>query len=208
MKYVLSINRCYLIFILIMATGTLSGRHLVGGDITYTCLGKNASGLNEYAIKLNVYRDCRSRDQSTGNTPLDPVVTIYIYNAQNRQLERSVLVSLVDKIELPLTGSDTCVVPPTNLCYEYGWYETTVMLPDNSAGYHLTWGRCCRNETILNIRNPGEYGMALTTRIPNTNLCNSSPAFIQNLPTYICRNDFLSLTTVHLTLMATVWFTA
>ena len=182
-------KRLYLIWFFCLGTGMLSGRHLVGGDITYTCLGKNAAGLNEYTIRLNVYRDCRPNDQSPTNTPFDPVTTIYIYHAQSLQLARSVLVSLKDTMALPLTGSDTCVAPPTNLCYEYGWYETTVALPDNSSGFHVVWGRCCRNETILNIVNPGEYGMAISARIPDTDLCNNSPAFIQNLPTYICRNS-------------------
>ncbi|MDP4742787.1 MAG: hypothetical protein NWR91_04945, partial [Schleiferiaceae bacterium] len=44
--------------------------HLVGGELTYTCIGEN-----QYTIRLVVYRDCNS----TG-AQLDPQSSIGIYD--------------------------------------------------------------------------------------------------------------------------------
>lgn len=158
----------------------------------YTCLGKDPQGFNLYELTLNVFRDCQPTIDFPTNTPFDPEVTIQIYNALNNSLETEVIISLTDTLVLPLTGSDTCVAPPTNLCYAVGTYTTTIRLRDNPAGYEVVWGRCCRNETIQNILQPGEFGMAVNALIPNTALCNSSPSFTNLLPTYICRNDLFS----------------
>ncbi|MDW3650229.1 MAG: gliding motility-associated C-terminal domain-containing protein [Bacteroidia bacterium] len=167
-------------------------KHLVGGDMEYTCLGKDQQGFNLYQITLNVYRDCQPTIDFPTNTPFDPEIAIQIYNALNNSLETEIIIALTDTLVLPLTGSDSCVAPPANLCYARGTYTTTIRLRDNTSGYELVWGRCCRNETIQNILQPGEFGMAINTRIPNTALCNSSPSFTNQLPTYICRSDLFS----------------
>lgn len=181
-------------FILLLVFFAVLGqaKHLVGGDIEYTCLGEDINGNNLYEITLSVYRDCQATVDFPTNTPFDTEVILYIYNSQTNLLETSLLIPLTDTLVLPLTGSDTCVVPPANLCYARGTYTSRVTLLDNAAGYEIVWGRCCRNETIQNILQPGEFGMAVSTRIPNTALCNNSPKFRNLLPTYICLNDLFT----------------
>ncbi|MEO1449895.1 MAG: gliding motility-associated C-terminal domain-containing protein, partial [Bacteroidota bacterium] len=98
-------------------------------------------------------------------------------------------ISLADSTILSPTRSDTCVPPPTNLCYTTTSYSRIVTLPDNPDGYYLSWGRCCRNGTIRNIFRPDRSGMVLSAYIPSTDLCNSSPSFRNALPTFICAND-------------------
>ncbi|MEY3693280.1 MAG: hypothetical protein RL157_604, partial [Bacteroidota bacterium] len=44
--------------------------HLVGGEITYTCLGSN-----QYQVKLRIYRDCFS-----GGAAFDNSVNFTVYN--------------------------------------------------------------------------------------------------------------------------------
>ncbi|MEY4460081.1 MAG: hypothetical protein RL429_70, partial [Bacteroidota bacterium] len=39
----------------LLASFASSAAHLVGGEITYTCLGSN-----QYQVKLRIYRDCFS----------------------------------------------------------------------------------------------------------------------------------------------------
>lgn len=170
----------------------LAGRHLVGGDITYRCLGINAQGLYEYEISMNLYRDCLPNSQFITNTPFDDQILLYFFNAANNSLAGQALISLGDSTFLPLTVADTCVDPPTGLCYVTTTYQTRILVPPNPSGYYISWGRCCRNETILNINNPGGAGMALTAYIPNTSLCNSSPTFNNLLPAFICVNDNFS----------------
>jgi hypothetical protein len=42
-----------LVFLLICTISVLRGTHIVGGEITYKCLGGD-----QYEISLTVYRDC------------------------------------------------------------------------------------------------------------------------------------------------------
>ncbi|MEL6671933.1 MAG: gliding motility-associated C-terminal domain-containing protein [Bacteroidota bacterium] len=168
---------------------TAQARHLVGGELIYRCLGKDANGDNRYLITVLVYRDCRATANSSTNTPFDDLINVYVYRASDLSPMMTQPIGLDDQEDVVLTSADTCVAPPTNLCYARGIYETEIVLPDDPNGYHLVWGRCCRNESIVNLVNPGAQGMALTAKIPNTALCNNSPVFTQNLPTYICIND-------------------
>lgn len=166
------------------------GEHLVGGDLTYKCLGKTPQGLNEYELTLSVYRDCiPSLQFPISNTPFDKNITIYIRDGRTMASFRQVGIALQDSIILELTTSDTCVSPPDNLCYTLATYKANITLPDNPNGYHLAWARCCRNRTIQNILVPESSGMILPAYIPSTDLCNNSPQFVQTLPTYICVNE-------------------
>lgn len=173
-----------------LTPAVLQGRHLVGGDITYRCLGKDPlTGNNRYEVTLTVYKDCLPTPQYITNTPFDRNSVIYIYNAQNNAFVTTLDIPLTDSSTLTLTGPSPCIPPPSNLCYAVAHYRSEVVLADNPAGYHLVFGRCCRNETIVNILDPGNAGIAFTGYIPNTALCNNSPEFTNALPTYLCVNQ-------------------
>ncbi|MEZ4777376.1 MAG: gliding motility-associated C-terminal domain-containing protein [Bacteroidia bacterium] len=180
----------FLLLVMVFSAGQVWGEHLVGGDLTYRCLGKTASGLNEYEITLYVYRDCiPSLQFPISNTPFDQNVTIYIRDGRTFNPVRQLNIPFRDSVILELTTSDTCVAPPSGLCYALATFRNTVTLPDNPNGYFLAWARCCRNRTIQNILQPESSGMILPAFIPNTDVCNNSPEFVQTLPTYICVNQ-------------------
>ena len=67
------------LFVLLFSFAPLSAAHLVGGEISYRCVGSNTNG-NVYEIKLTVYRDCNS-----SGAPFDNFAPITIYGgaAQN-----------------------------------------------------------------------------------------------------------------------------
>ncbi|WNJ21224.1 gliding motility-associated C-terminal domain-containing protein [Pontibacter sp. G13] len=178
-----------LLWMVLLAHHSLSAKHLVGGDFTYRCLGEDPNGDNLYEVTMTVYRDCQLDANGNPNTPFDDTVRIAIYDNANLLLVETLAIPLTDSSFLELTSADTCVPPPTNLCYIEGNYISTVALPDNPNGYTLAWGRCCRNATIQNIIDPVDQGMVLSAYIPSTDLCNSSPSFNNALPTYICLND-------------------
>ncbi|MEZ4830168.1 MAG: gliding motility-associated C-terminal domain-containing protein [Bacteroidia bacterium] len=179
-----------LLLVTFLSVNPVWGEHLVGGDLTYRCLGKNAAGLNEYEITLYVYRDCiPSLQFPISNTPFDQNVTIYIRDGRTFNPVRQLNIPFQDSVILELTTSDTCVAPPTGLCYALATFKNTVALADNPNGYFLAWARCCRNRTIQNILQPESSGMILPAYIPNTAVCNNSPEFVQTLPTYICVNE-------------------
>lgn len=186
--YAISLTKILSVFFLLLICTETEGRHLVGGDFTYSCLGKS-NGRNEYQISLNVYRDCLPVQGAPTNTPFDDSVKIGLFDGGTQRLLREFILYLGDSTILDLTSNDPCIPSPTNLCYAKTSYTRTILLEDNPDGYFLQWGRCCRNDNIVNLVNPGQQGMVLSTFIPNTDLCNTSASFNNNFPTYICNND-------------------
>ncbi|MEM7370867.1 MAG: gliding motility-associated C-terminal domain-containing protein [Bacteroidota bacterium] len=186
--YAITLRKLLGVFFLFLLCAPSFGRHLVGGDFTYVCLGQS-NGQNEYRISLNVYRDCVPVQGAPSNTPFDDSVKIGLFDGGDKRFLREIVIQLVDSVILDLSSNDPCIPAPTNLCYTRTSYTQIVRLPDNPNGYYLEWGRCCRNENIVNIINPGQQGMVLSAYIPDTKLCNSSASFANNFPTYICSND-------------------
>lgn len=154
--------------------------------MTYKNLGDVGGTSVQYEIRIELYRDC-----GIGNPAFDdPILGVGIYQESNKLL--------FDKIEIPMLGTpqiipnraaNPCVPAPTNICYEKAVYVNTIILPKNSAGYRITWARCCRNNTIANIETPGDVGIGLEIFIPASGLINNSPIFPSLPPTYICLGE-------------------
>ncbi len=159
------------------------GAHLVGGEITYRCLGNN-----DYEIRMIIYRD----GKSTG-APFDPTAVITIYNSSNIVV-RNRYVPLLSVSNLPLIAPNNCTSLPNNVATERGLYIDTVNLPPTAGGYVITHQRCCRNNTITNINNNNSvWGSTYTTRIPSMDNCNSSPRFNSDPPVVLCVNEYVDL---------------
>ncbi len=161
---------------------TTNAAHLVGGEISYKCLGSN-----NYEITLKIYRDCNS-----SGAQFDPQAAIGIFN--NSGLFTTLAVTLGPIIQLPTTVANPCLIIPPNICTQMATYKTTVFLPPAVGGYTITHQRCCRNATITNIPNPGTWGNTYTIEIPSNDVsCNSSPAYSVNPPIILCTNDSLNI---------------
>jgi gliding motility-associated-like protein len=70
----------------------------------------------------------------------------------------------------------------------------TIYLPPIPGGYQLSYERCCRNMTLINIVNPLGTGATYYTLIPDTSLVltNSSPKYNNFPPIFICANQQIS----------------
>ncbi len=171
------ISRLVVLFSLLICSGTLRATHIVGGEIYYDCLGNN-----DYRITLKLYRDCIN-----GVAAYDNPASIGIFNTAG---------VLLNSIGLPFPGSNfvpptinsPCYTPPQNVCVEEAIYQGVVNLPPIAGGYVISYQRCCRNNTILNLINPGGVGSTYTINIPPTNLavCNSSARYNNFPPIYLC----------------------
>lgn len=163
---------------------TVNAAHLVGGDISYTCLGNN-----EYEIKLRVYRDCGG-----GGAQFDANAVISIYDGDNNFI-RTLNVPKGPTVSIsPNPTNDPCITVPAGLCTEYAEYVVSTSLPPSPLGYVISHQRCCRNNFITNVPNSGDWGNTYTTQVPpNDTSCNSTPE-IQNIaPTVICVGNNLNL---------------
>ena len=159
--------------------------HLVGGELSYRCLGGN-----NYEVRLIIYRDC----QSSG-APFDNPAIITVYDGSN-VLQGNFFFALTSQRSLPNVAPNSCTSLPSLACTEEGVYIDTLNLPFNNTGYTLSHQRCCRNASIANIPNPATWGSTYTIEIPpqsQSNTCNSSPQFSNPPPVALCLNRPVSL---------------
>jgi len=156
--------------------------HLVGGEISYQCLGNQ-----NYRIKLVVYRDCASLGAAFDNP-----AAITIFNGTSQYLNLDV--NLAGRGSLPVSAPNSCTTLPPFVCTEKGVYIDTVQLPASALGYTISYQRCCRNSSISNIPNPGNQGNTFTIDVPpNDFSCNSSPDFTTDPPVALCLNVYSSI---------------
>jgi len=171
-----------LLLLLFLLPKNLHASHIVGGEITFECLGNS-----QYRIILDVYRDCFYGDPAAY---FDNPAHIGVFNSSN---------ILVQTINIPFTGmddtlsaifSDPCLFDPGDVCVHTTRYEKVVTLPTIPGGYQLVYQRCCRNQTISNIYNPDQTGMTIVTYMSEQSMleCNNSPDFTFIPPIFICVN--------------------
>jgi gliding motility-associated-like protein len=175
-------RRIVLVSALLISYFNILATHIVGGELNYKCLGNN-----QYEIRLTVYRDCYN-----GVPPFDNPASVGIFDASNK-LVTNLLIPFKSKTTLPPTmaQANVCVKTPSNVCVEVSEYVATVTLPPITGGYQLAYQRCCRNQTITNLTNPGNQGATYYAHIPDQSqaVCNSNPKFNNWPPIFICVNN-------------------
>jgi gliding motility-associated-like protein len=151
--------------------------HIVGGEIFYDNLGGN-----NYRITLKLYRDCL-----TGIAPYDNPASVFIFNSAGTFID-SLEIPFPGSVTLPVTINNPCFTPPSNICVEEAVYQAIVNLPSIPGGYDITYQRCCRNGTILNLIGPGNVGSTYMAHIPDNTIAagNSSPRFTNFPPLFLC----------------------
>jgi hypothetical protein len=178
--------KIFLIFSLfsVLFTNDLKATHIVGGEIYYLNLGNNV-----YEIRLVVYRDCW-----TGIPDFDDPAAVGIFDSQNNFVD-SIMMKFKSKSFIPPHTNDPCIIPPANICYEVTTYIDTISLPPIKGGYQISYQRCCRNNTILNIIRPDTTGATYYASIPDSGKAsnNSSPRFKNLPPSFACVNQLITL---------------
>lgn len=155
--------------------------HLVGGELSYQCVGDDT-----YILNLVIYRDCNCIDCADFDNPAN----ITIFNSSGSVVNNIQMFSPTI-IEVPLDTEGLCLESSPDVCVERGEYSLDVNLPSIPGGYQVVYQRCCRNNTIVNIVGPGDTGSTYLVNIPeNDGGCNnSSPTFDNYPPIIICANS-------------------
>ncbi len=187
-----------LIFITFIFFAPVKASHLMGGEITWTCITNPANGpVGLYVFTLKVYRDCNGIAIS-GTTQ-----SIIVHN---NPLLASIQVDLIPGAPFdisplcdPINSGNpqmSCTSPQQGSVEEYVYMSLPVNLAGipPAGGWHFTWDECCRNGAITN----GFANQGFTLRavmypytnlgVPqNTNPCfDSSPQFNEQPKTIIC----------------------
>ncbi|MCC6459519.1 MAG: gliding motility-associated C-terminal domain-containing protein [Saprospiraceae bacterium] len=170
------------LFLVFGITGTLQATHIVGGELTYKCLGNN-----RYEFTLTVYRDCY-----TGQPWFDDPASIGVYDANwNLVKDERVYWDSNSNDTLPIQLSNPCLVVPPDVCAHGTVYKAIIELPQKTGGYNVVYQRCCRNQLIRNIIGPLETGITILSYVSEEALkaCNNSAAFNEWPPVAICVHE-------------------
>ncbi len=159
----------------------LLATHIVGGEITYRCLGDD-----NYEITLTVYRDCYN-----GVPWFDQPARVGVYEkGSDSVLVRNLALAYnaFSNDTLPIQLNNPCLTVPPDVCVHKATYKTIVNLPYNPNGYILVYQRCCRNRLIRNLPDPLNTGISFITEISAQSQleCNNAATFINWPPVAIC----------------------
>lgn len=177
-----------ILLVLLGISNLLQARHIIGGAMSYRCLGGD-----NYEFTLRLYRDCYCYNCPAMD--VEAYIGIYRCNSPGCGTQGSVFASLTVQRQslrnIPATEYP-CLVPP-DVCVEEGVFVFQQYLPKSSMSYHVSFQRCCRDETMTNIALPGATGATYTVELtPEAQrLCNNSPEFSIVPPTVICANALL-----------------
>ena len=168
-----------LLFVLAIAQQSFA-THIVGGEITYRCLG-----MSRYEIVLTVYRDCYN-----GRPAFDDPAIVGVYQTGPDLLFTKLLLAYDESTNdtLPVSLDNPCLVVPPDVCVHKATYRKTVMLPYIHKGYTIVYQRCCRNRLIRNIPDPLNTGISFMVKISGKAQleCNNAATFSNWPPVAIC----------------------
>ncbi|MFY8172094.1 MAG: hypothetical protein ACOVJ4_05560, partial [Sphingobacteriaceae bacterium] len=160
-----------------MSVGQLLAAHIVGGDFSY----RHISG-DTYELKLKMFRDC-----GANGAGFEQSISVGIFDkATNARVKN---ITLPRTIIYPIVYNTSCINPQLR-CVEVGIFKGLFTMPatqfNNTAGYYVSWERCCRNNIIKNIVSPGNTPMAfymeLSSAYPGGGglQINNSPEFTRD----------------------------
>ena len=205
--HTLTLRRLALLLLCIsVSVADLCAAHIVGGEVTYSCLGwRNNdpnSGVKVYAFRINMFRDCLddgayfdgvSTGQSTGpdgNSSSQMNISVY-RSDQADPIEATLVLLLGEVSNVPVNLGNPCLILEEEVCQQIGLYDFELELPVIDASYVITYQRCCRAPGLTNIDDSAQFGTTYFIEVtPEAQeLCNESPTFNINPPIALCANE-------------------
>lgn len=160
--------------------------HMIGGDITYLCLGNN-----QFQITLTLFQDCLNGEPTAISEDDPAYYAIYTQGANPLLVQTNDVPSTFTTYVNP-NFSNSCISNFPNTCLREQKFVFTVTLPPTNLGYYIVYQRCCRNAAISNIANPGNIGVTYLAEIPpfQSGECPNNSAVFKSLPPQIiCANN-------------------
>jgi hypothetical protein len=170
---------------------TLKGysTHIVGGGFTL----KHLTG-NSYELTMNYLGDCLNGTQQAFTQDQSDMKRLgFLIREQMR--EKPWFRFYYSKTVLAF-ATDSCA-KTIKACTELFIFKKTITLDpklyNNTAGYYISWERCCRNNVIANIVNPGGAAMVFYMEFHPLHLSQiQSPYFTNNPNTLLCAEGYFT----------------
>lgn len=183
-------NTC--IAFLLLTSININAAHIVGGDANYTFVRYNADSTRiTLRFEFNMYRD-----EFSGGADFDDTAAFGIF--EQRLSGEWDFLDIIDARPGPLSNipsiDNPCIQEPTNVGTEATTYTFEYTFDVVNTAYQVAYQRCCRNNSITNIVNPGDTGAAFNVTIsPEAQrIGNSSPRFNDFPPLFLCANEDFS----------------
>tara|TARA_B100001758_G_scaffold247877_1_gene267996 strand:- start:4730 stop:9613 length:4884 start_codon:yes stop_codon:yes gene_type:complete len=189
-----------LLLVVIFSFFNANATHLMGGEITWTCIKDPSSpDVGKYVFRMKLYRDCEGI--STGL--IDPK-TLLIWNHPTVTQTTMLFIGNTDispDCDVSNSGNPAldCATNPVGAVEEYIYESQPIALPGipTANGWHFTWDACCRNDALSNIVNPDLEGFTLRASmfpfldpsgvpVPADPCFDDSPLFNESPKTIIC----------------------
>lgn len=186
-----------LLLLSLLSWHPLQAGHIVGGELFYECLGYTNgdpnSGSRTYRFYMKLYRDALGGgadfDSAPGNN-LSASVTIF-QGASTVPFTTQYLEAPI-RTTINLNPGNVCLTVPPTVEVEEGLYTfRDIELPIINESYFIVYQRCCRNQALSNINDPGSSGATYFIELspPAQQICNNSPLFEEFPPFIICANE-------------------
>lgn len=179
-------NFSFLILLLLFFNSIqrLSADHLLGGELSYECLGGD-----DIRITLTLYRNCNSINQN-----LDDASNIFVTNVSGGYISPGfngdfLIIPRISIVDVLPDDSDICAGTAPDFCVQRITYRDVVEIDPVTNGFYLLYQRCCRPSDIINITNPGGTGSTYSVFVPHypsEDCNNSSPVFNEIPPIIVC----------------------
>jgi len=191
------IKRCVIFVVLLSSFYNAFATHIVGGEFTYTYLGDttiSAKTMHKYQVSLSIYEDCLNGQP--GAIAQDNPAWLGVYDGMGNIVEmdtgdNGVCCGIPFSLSVTVAPnlSITCVsnIPPT--CLLKKTFTKIYYLAPNSSGYLVSYQRCCRNASIVNVSDPGDEGCTYFCSIPASPIVNNSAVFKNYPPQIICSDN-------------------
>lgn len=170
--------------LVIMTFAQLRATHIVGGEITYKYLSNN-----NYTLRLDLFIDCINGNPDAIAQDLNGIFVIFNANGEkiNQYEVKRTGPSRVEKLNYE------CLERSPNACVDWYNYVVNVTLPPITGGYIVSFQRCCRNNSITNLNDPGGTGANYWTTVPDARMLanqipNNSAVFKELPPNFLCTN--------------------
>ena len=157
------------------SVNSVKATHVVGGDITYECVGTDS-----FLVQLQLYRDC-SGVNAPSQVPVRFISSCGCFT-QNLPLIGSTEISQLCPQELPNSTCNGGFLPGVEL---YIYEGLAILTP--CADWNMSYDYCCRN-SVINL--PGQGAVWIEATMNSVaDACNTSPRFTDFAVPYFCINQ-------------------
>jgi gliding motility-associated-like protein len=171
------------------------GSHIVGGEFTYNYLGDTLIPVlgtpqvfNKYQLSLTIYEDCFN-GQPGAILQDNPAYLGFYLIGDNNPIGGDTNLTYTTSVTVPTNFSNSCVSNIPQTCLLKKTFIREYYFAPSTTGYVISYQRCCRNNAIINVFDPGDHGSTYYCTLPPYPSVNNSAVFKNYPPQIICLNN-------------------